>query len=1094
MKRATLFLLGFLAALGFGAAAAGAATPAPAWTISSVATPTDFVPEDLAGDYTYEVRIVNSGGSSTNGSPVTITDTLPAGLDVTQVDFNLRYDGNGLNFGPEIFGICETDKPAAVATVTCTIPSEFPPLLPETSDEPSTLLAGEELRMVVHVATPLAAAGQALLNRVEVKGGGAFPAEAVSQNHATLQGAPAGLTELPPSGLAYFNSLLSGVDGRLAGEAASHPYQYTTGFSANSRGTPAGTVAPIAASGGDLKDIRVELPPGLIGNPLSATRCTAQQFNTTFTIEGSPTNIVTQNECPDGSAIGFVVLRRIEDFSGRAYTPLYNLVPPKGMPAQLGFQFGTLPFYVDTEVRTGGDYGITGVLRKASQARRLIGASLTLWGTPAAASHDAIRGHCLNQDPEKFSISLGDCGSGIEPKPFLRLPTNCDAAMTTTMSVNTWNRPGSFASSAVSAPAASGCAPVAFDPSITATPETTVADSPSGLNVHLHLPQSNDQDQLATADLEDLTVTLPAGVSVNPSSAAGLAGCSPAQIDLKGPGPANCPDAAKIGSVEVRTPLLDHPVNGAVYVASQEDNPFNSLIAIYITAYDPQTGVVLKLAGKVEPDPATGQLRTTFTDNPQLPFEDLTTLFFDGPRAPLRTPTTCGTYRTQTSMTPWSAPYSGPPATPSDSFTVTRAPNGNCANSEGEQPNDPSFEAGTVSPVAGAYSPLVVNLRRADGSQYLRGLNVRLPPGLVGKLAGVPYCSEAALAAAAAKSGRAEQASASCPAASQVGSVSVGSGAGPSPLYVGGKAYLSGPYKGAPLSLAVVTPALAGPFDLGTVVVRSELRVDPTTAQVTAVSDPFPTILRGIPLDLRSVSVQVDRPEFTLNPTNCEPLQVTGEAISLANGIAALLNRFQVGGCRGLDFAPSVTFRLKGSTKRGANPQFRTELKAKPGEANIGRVSAALPHSEFLDQAHIRTICTRVQFAADQCPSASVYGRARAFTPLLEQPLEGPVYLRSSNNPLPDLVADLKGQVRLTLVGRIDSVRGGIRTIFNTVPDAPVKKFVLQMQGGKKGLLVNSRNLCRSTNRVTVKMTGQNGRRHEATPALKDDCGKRKKK
>ena len=393
--------------------------------------------------------------------------------------------------------------------------------------------------------------------------------------------------------------------------------------------------------------------------------------------------------------------------------------------------------------------------------------------------------------------------------------------------------------------------------------------------------------------------------------------------------------------------------------------------------------------------------------------------------------------------------------------------------------------------MAGAFSPLITRLKRDDDSQLLRGVTVALPPGLLGRLAGVSYCPPAAIATAAAKSGTEERANPSCPAASRVGSVDAGAGAGPSPVHVQGQVYLAGPYKGAPLSLAIVTPAVAGPFDLGTVVVRATLQVDPETAQVTVRSDPLPTILQGIPLDLRSITVAADRAHFTLNPTNCEPKSVGGEAVSAAGLTASLSDRFQVGGCRGLDFGPRFQTRLFGGTKRSQNPRLRAVLRPRPGEANIARTVVTLPHSEFLDQSHIRTVCTRVQFAADQCPAGSVYGFARAFTPLLDQPLEGPVYLRSSSNKLPDLVVALRGQVNLNLVGRIDSANGGIRTTFERVPDAPVSKFVLTMRGGKRGLLVNSRDICRRHSFSRVGFEGQNGKASHIKPRLKNDCGKR---
>jgi hypothetical protein len=544
--------------------------------------------------------------------------------------------------------------------------------------------------------------------------------------------------------------------------------------------------------------------------------------------------------------------------------------------------------------------------------------------------------------------------------------------------------------------------------------------------------------------------------------------------------------------VEVDTPLVDHPLPGDVYIAIPHDNPFDSLLAIYLAVDDPPSGTIVKLAGHVIPDLETGRLTAVFDDNPQLPFEDFELNFFGGAAAPLRTPPTCATYSTTSELTPWSAPQSGPPATPSDGYAITKAPGGgSCPTVEGALPNSPSFDAGSASLIAGTYSPFVLNLRRDDGTQEFSTVSVTLPPGLTGKLAGTPYCSDAALAAAAAKTGAQEKANPSCPGASQVGVADIGAGAGPAPYYTQGRAYLAGPYKGAPLSMAIVTPATAGPYDLGTVVVRSALRVDPETTRITAVSDPIPQILQGIPLDVRSIQLKLDKPDFTLNPTSCDPFAVTGQLISTLDQSAALQNSFQVAECGRLAFKPKLSLRLKGGTRRGDHPTLRAVLTKAPG-ANIAKASVALPHSEFLDQAHIGTVCTRVQFAAGACPKASIYGKARAITPLLDHPLEGLVYLRSSNNPLPDLVADLNGQIHVVLDGRIDSIRGGIRTTFEAVPDAAVSKFVLEMSGGKKGLLVNSRNICKSVNRANVLFDAQNGKTADSRPELKNDCRKGK--
>ena len=638
-----------------------------------------------------------------------------------------------------------------------------------------------------------------------------------------------------------------------------------------------------------------------------------------------------------------------------------------------------------------------------------------------------------------------------------------------------------------------------------AIPNAGIEDWPKVSPAPLKFPSS-------TAHLKEAVVTLPQGVSLNPSAGNGLAACSNQEIGYQPSGgqihfsksPQSCPNASKVGTLEAASPLVDHPLQGAVYVAKPYDNPFGTLLAIYLAVEDEQTGIVAKLGGKVEPNPSTGQLKATFTENPQLPIEDIDLHFFDGPRAALKTPIACGRYTTTSTLTPWSTP-GGAAVSPSDSFETSVAAGGSgpCPKAEAEAPNKPSFSAGTIAPQAGAYSPFVLKLSREDGSQQLTGLDATLPKGLTGKLAGIPYCSEAQIAVAKDREkpnlGGVEQASPSCPAASEVGAVTVGAGAGTTPLFVGGHAYLAGPYKGAPLSLVIITPAVAGPFDLGAVVVRTALYVNPQTTQIHAVSDPLPTILEGIPLDLRSIAVKLGKPGFTLNPTSCDPTAITGSAMALTGQSAGLTSPFQVGGCSSLKFKPKLKISLKGGTKRNRYPALKAVLTYPKGGAyaNIASAQVTLPHSAFLEQSHIGSVCTRPQLASQTCPKASIYGRARAVSPLLDKPLSGPVYLGVGfGHDLPDLVADLNGQIRVLLNGKIDTGKeDGIRNTFLTVPDAPVSKFTLEMFGGKKGLIVNSENLCgpRAKTKALAHLTGQNGASLDLHPRVGNSCKAKKR-
>jgi hypothetical protein len=548
---------------------------------------------------------------------------------------------------------------------------------------------------------------------------------------------------------------------------------------------------------------------------------------------------------------------------------------------------------------------------------------------------------------------------------------------------------------------------------------------------------------------------------------------------------------------------LDEPATGTIYLAKQEANPFGSLLALYLVLENPRYGILVKLPGEIEADPKSGQLTATFDDNPQLPVSSLTLHFRGGgPRSPLATPDVCGTHTTVGEWTPWSAPESGPPATTQSSFATSEAPGGGaCPRSAAERPFSPGFEAGTASTAAGAFSPLTIRVARADGEQELRRLRFTLPPGLSGRLAGIPYCPEAAIAAAEVRDGRAELASPSCPAASELGSVESAAGIGSEPIHVGGHVYLAGPYEGAPVSAVVITPAVAGPFDLGDVVVRAPLFVDPATAQITAESDPIPTELRGIPLSLRSISIDVNRAAFTLNPTSCEPLAVGAGLEGASGAVATPSSHFQVGGCPGLAFSPRLSLSLRGATHRAAFPALRAVLTQPGGEADVRYARVLLPHSAFLEQSHIKTICSRVEFSATprSCPPGSVYGWAKAWSPLLEAPIEGPVYLRSNGGEraLPDLVAALRGPasqpVEVDLVGYVDSVHARLRTTFALVPDAPVSRFVLEMRGGRKGLLVNSEDLCRASRQqrtASVQLVGHNNKRADRFPMVANGCPK----
>jgi hypothetical protein len=835
-----------------------------------------------------------------------------------------------------------------------------------------------------------------------------------------------------------------------------------------------------------IRDVITDLPAGFYGNPQSLPFCTLEQLQ------------VGEGYCNPDAQVGVFTLHvGVTDESFGLEFPIYNMASSDNQTAVLGTIVISVPVKLIVSVRTDGDYGLQVRAPNINASVALGSLPVELWGVPQAGSHSPKR--CKG---------LFNCGyaSSVPETPFLTMPTRCGAPVFTDVSMRSWEHPETWVRQRVANDPLTGCDNLDFAPTLKARPTTTAADSPSGLDVDLNIPQSVDPEGLGTAQLRKAEAILPEGLVINPSGANGLDACAPSQIHLtsaNGVVPPTfskaepeCPDASRIGTVQVDTPLLADPLLGSVYVAKPYDNPFNSLLAVYAAFKGP--GLNVKIPGEIKPDPKTGRLTAVFSENPQLTFEDFRMKFFGGAFAPLRTPATCGSYSTTGTMTAWSAPET--PTVPTvDNYSITQAPGGKkgCATSAGALPNSPSFEGGSTAAIAGQYKPFVVNLRRDDGSQEFSEVTLKPPPGLVAKLANTQICSDAALATAAGKSGAAEMASSSCPAASEVGSVFAAAGAGPAPFWASGKVYLSGPYKGAPLSLAIVTPAVAGPYDLGTIVVKTALYLDPKTAEVTAKSDPIPAILKGVPLDVRQVSIRLDKPDFTLNPTSCDPTEVTGSLLSTAGNSANLNNRFQLAECGRLHFKPRLALSLKGGIKRGEYPALKAVLKPRKGDANIASVQVALPHSEFLAQNHIRTVCTRVQWAADNCPRGSIYGKVKVETPILGYPLTGNVYLRSSSNPLPDLVPDLRGPafqpIRFEAAGKTDSIKGGIRNTFSFVPDVPFTKLTLQLQGGKKGLLQNSRNICAAINKADVNYTAHNGLTFSERPALTTKCKKSKK-
>ena len=907
-----------------------------------------------------------------------------------------------------------------------------------------------------------------------------------------------------PFGITAFSTKVADPLGADYTQAGGHPHSASGAFELSRRKNGEGSASQVEF----LKNIVTDLPPGFLGNPRAVPELCSGTDVVAEDLYANPT-------CPRTSIVGFadLVLGIVKEGALSTGWPVYAIAPERGAPAQFVIY-------------------LNGVKTLISVTPRL---------RPSEGYAIRIESPALSKNPTVFSVALTLCGYGVNvqegggdhklapqvtgckpptqggsdpanPIPLLTNQTECTLAPpVTTIATDSWESAGrvgpdgspdysdpNWHVAEALAPEITGCEDVPFEPETDLTPSSKRADSPTGFDVTIEMPTEGLETpgEIAQSTLKKAVVTLPEGMAVNPSAADGLGACGSAQIKLGTNEPIACPDSSKVGTAKVTTPLLEETLEGGVYLAKQGDNPFKSLLALYLVVESKERGLLIKIPGKVEADPVTGQLVSTFDDNPQAPFSSLELSFNSGNRAPLLNPAKCGSYDIVSQLYPYSAPND--PVTQTSTFRVTQGPSG------GSCPNgslNPKLNAGIQNPLAGATSPFLVGLSREDGSQRIKGLEMSLPPGLTAYLKGVSTCSDSALASVsgAIGTGQSEIDIPSCPASSQVGSVSVGAGGGTNPFYVHtGRAYLAGPYKGAPLSIAVIAPAVAGPFDLGSVVVRNAAYVDPVSTQIRVVSDPIPTILHGIPIDLRDVRVSVNRPNFTLAPTRCEPMVVGAKVSGEAGASRDLSNRFQVGACDRLGFKPKLSLRLKGGTKRGENPKLIAIVRAREGDANIAALSVRLPRSAFLDQAHIRTICTRVQWAADACPPGSVYGQIQVTTPLLDYPLQGNVYLRSSDNKLPDLVSDLRGPanqpIRVEFSGRTDSVKGALRNTFDFVPDAPFTTARLELFGGKRGLVVNSRDICAKTFRATVQMDAQNGRTHDTQPAVQNDCKKSKRK
>ena len=853
-------------------------------------------------------------------------------------------------------------------------------------------------------------------------------------------------------------------------QAGGHP-DFSLSFAFNTHPDPTFTIFPDA----DAKTLVVDLPPGLIGNPQVTPKCRADALR-------------LFQSCPADTQIGVIhyTLPVAVDPPVVLGTPLYNMVPQNDRVAELGFvnTYVVNPqIHILASVRTGSDYGVSTEIPRLPGNLHPSDASVEIWGVPSDPSHDAERGSVLDPNGgclDIHGVSTGLCASHLPPRPFLSNPTQCSTPVSISMRVDSYQDPGQFFGPLSSTPVLmTGCDKLPFDPSISLKPTSGRAGAPSGYAVDVHVPQSDSAIVPQTADVKTVVVQLPQGVTVSPSAADGLQGCSDAQIHIHDALDPSCPDASKIGSVEIDTPLLPGPIFGSVYQGTQTPG---HLLRVFLVAKG--FGVLVKLPGSVDLNQQTGQITTTFDNNPQVPFEDFILKFKDGPRAPLVNPRTCGTKTTSATFTS----YADQVVSTSSSFTISKDGNGAPCTPYGFSP---TFGAHSTNPVGGAKgSSFTLHVARTDADQELSTITTSLPPGLVAKIAGVPLC------------GAVDAAAGTCGEASRVGSVLTGSGPGSHPFFLPGRAYITGPYKGQPFGLSIVVPAKAGPLDLGNVVVRASVQVR-NDGSLHVIADPVPSMLDGIPLQVRSVDVTVDRRGFMVNPTNCDPMHVAARITSLQGAVAQRSTRFQVGDCGALPFKPKLSLSVgrKGHTGHGDSAPLTATLTQTPGQAAVRSATVTLPLALNALLNVVQNACTMAEFRSNHCEKARA-GSAVAVTPLLKHALRGGVYFVKDPNKalgaLPNMMVALRGQVDIDLTAHI-KVPGGVllQTTFQHVPDVPITKFVLSIVDGSHGPIGIATNLCSKrahNSRATVELTGQNGKQANTKQRLHiHGCGKRKR-
>jgi hypothetical protein len=1086
-------LLSALLAIAACAGSASAAQPAAAWwRLTARPAPTNLPP---GGKGLINVAAVDLGPTGITGanSPLTITDTLPTGLRVSNPEAVKPHRARAATVAEQEKFKCTVSELRVVAcSTTLAIPSYEPIELeiPVEVTEPSGTVATLE--------------NEASVQGGETQGTGAPVPSAKLKRTLRISNEPVrfGVEE------DGFSLIPETADGSVDTQAGSHPFQLTSTVDFNETieevQTPGEPVLLAPGAPALAKNLSFQLPPGLLGSVTAAARCSEVDF---AALHGE------SNSCPTESVIGVATVTLLEPNAVKYATlavPVFNLEPAIGEPARFGFEAAWVPVVLDATVRTDGDYGVTVNVNNATEAAQVLGAQVTFWGDPGDEIHDQSRNWaCLREGVIKHK---GDICAPPDPRPstaFLTLPTSCAGSLNAQMAGVAWTGEslgsGYSFQEGLGGPLQQleGCQAVPFDPAIGVEPvqpaeegrpeqHTSAANTPTGLDVDVKLPQQTTlrSSALGESDVQSATVTLPQGVVLNPSAANGLQACSTGQIGYLGRGasdpfapntteplqftaaPAECPKQSKVGTVRISTPLLAEELTGSVYLAAQEANPFGSLIALYIVAENPALGLRVKLAGEGRLDEQTGQISTTFKDTPQVPFEDLEVQLFGGPRASITTPATCGSYTSTASFVPWAKPESSVAAASDPStFNITSGPDGGpCAN---PLPFAPSVQAGSANLQAGGFTPFTLSIDHPDADQPLSAITMHLPPGMAAMLSSVTPCPEP------------QAASNQCGEDSLIGHSSAVSGLGGEPITLPGRVYLTGPYQGAPFGLSVVTLAVAGPFNLGDVAVRSKILVDRSTAAVSIVSDPFPTFVRGVPVQLKRITVNVDRRGFQFNPTNCSPMSISGTLGGTGGGSSAFSSSFQAANCPALPFHPTLSASTQGNASKANGASFTVKVTSSPGQANIAKTKLVLPIALPARLTTLQKACLAATFEVNPaaCPEGANIGSATVHTPVLKSPLSGPAYLVSHGNAaFPDVEFVLQGEgITLILDGQTDIKKGITTSTFNAVPDAPVTTFETTLPEGPHSALTSNVpaskkfNLCGAKLVMPTTLTGQNG-------------------